>query len=174
MCIRDRVKAPYVYNAAICRMLLNRLRAAEGLRSAIQVVEYALMAQTNRKFFLEQYFFISQKWSPTQWGFLREMLEEQAKLCTPAQREQSHARRQHGFGKHAWALLQEHAAFAIGGVHPIAPGHRSNPPSRENITERATRIASFNKRGTATRKRAHIDVAWCAVGTALVQISDRC
>ena len=155
-------------------MLLNQLRVAEGLLSAIQVVEYALMAQTNRKFFLEQYFFISQKWSPTQWGVLCEMLEEQAKLYSPAQRVQSHARRQYEFGKHVWALLQEHAAFAIGGVHPIAPEHRPNPPLRENITERATRIASFNKRGTATLKRAHVDVAWCAVGTALVQINDRC
>ena len=67
-------KKPLLYRVDICKLMLKRLQTAGGMLSAAQIIGDAIMAQTSRTTFLEQYFYVTQKLSTTLWGVLRNLL----------------------------------------------------------------------------------------------------
>ena len=163
---------PPQYSVVISKLMLKRLQTAGCMLSASQTIEDFILAQMNHKKILEQYFYVTQKLATTLWGVLRNLLEDQAHRYAQALHAPLTARRQYGPGLRMWALLQEHAAFMIGVVPPVMPDRLADMEFWYTIAERATIIASFIRKGTETLKRAHADVAWCAIMTALGQITD--
>ena len=166
-------KTPLQYNAAVCKIMLRRMQLARRMMDAARVIENASMAQENRKCFLEQYFYISTKLSDFLWSELRSILSDRADLYFPLPSALAPRRRQHNPGLRVWVLLQEQAAYALGVLPPLAmPERLVAMEYRQTIAERSTIIANFIRKGTATLKRAHSDVAWCAIMTAVMKVTE--
>ena len=170
---RNAVSAvrPADYDERVKKHILNQFQKTSSMAAARRVISYALQAQTNKRIFLDQYFYISLKLAGALQGALKRIMAEQVNLLIPGTYRSTQEYYQFWACRRLWAMLQEHVAVALGMPLPIMPVQLEVMEFEDTLSIRAAIIRNFIRKGTCMLRRAHVEVAWCAVNVALMQVN---